>query len=141
MTVDDTLSKIEAHVKRHVSEVEFIRQNGMEPSKTPLESPFTEPLRRAVTAAMVRSRCLFLRWGQPARLRMDEDFGVHSFGTPYANHDEANHAQREPRSRAFHQGDQDRRRCWRCWDWGLGTGLDERKCVLTHFRSSQSPVC
>ncbi|MCB0114340.1 MAG: M20/M25/M40 family metallo-hydrolase, partial [Caldilineaceae bacterium] len=96
MTVDDTLSKIEAHVKRHAPEVEFIRQNGMEPSKTPLESPFTEPLRRAVTAAYGEEPLLVpAMGGSLPDYVWTKILGVHSFGTPYANHDEANHAPNE----------------------------------------------
>lgn len=94
--VDEILDKIEAHVARHAPEVEFIRQGGMEPSSTPLDSPFTRPLRQAIFAA----------WGQEPLLVppmggslpdyvWTQILGVHSFIIPYANHDEANHAPNE----------------------------------------------
>ncbi len=94
--VDEILDKIEAHVARHAPEVEFIRQGGMEPSSTPLDSPFTRPLRQAIFAA----------WGQEPLLVppmggslpdyvWTQILGVHSFIIPYANHDEANHVPNE----------------------------------------------
>jgi acetylornithine deacetylase/succinyl-diaminopimelate desuccinylase-like protein len=96
MTVDDTLDKIEDHVRRHAPEVEFIRQDGMEPSKTPLESPFTEPLRRAFVEAQGEEPLLVpAMGGSLPDYVWTKILGVHSFGTPYANHDEANHAPNE----------------------------------------------
>lgn len=96
MTVDDTLDKIEAHVKRHAPEVEFIRLHGMEPSKTPLESAFTEPLRQAILDAQGEDPLLVpAMGGSLPDYVWTKILGVHSFGTPYANHDEANHAPNE----------------------------------------------
>jgi acetylornithine deacetylase/succinyl-diaminopimelate desuccinylase-like protein len=96
MTVDDILDKIEAHVRRHAPEVEFIRQDGMDPSKTPLESPFTEPLRRAFVEAQGEEPLLVpAMGGSLPDYVWTKILGVHSFGTPYANHDEANHAPNE----------------------------------------------
>ncbi len=95
-SVDEILDKVEAHVARHAPEVTVIRQGGMEPSSTPLDSPFTAPLRQAILAA----------WGQEPLLVppmggslpdyvWTKILGVPSFITPYANHDEANHAPNE----------------------------------------------
>jgi acetylornithine deacetylase/succinyl-diaminopimelate desuccinylase-like protein len=94
--VDEILDKVEAHVARHAPEVTVIRQGGMEPSSTPLDSPFTAPLRQAILAA----------WGQEPLLVppmggslpdyvWTKILGVPSFIIPYANHDEANHAPNE----------------------------------------------
>ena len=94
--IDDTLDKIEAHVKRHAPEVEFIRLHGMEPSKTPLESAFTEPLRQAILDAQGEDPLLVpAMGGSLPDYVWTKILGVHSFGTPYANHDEANHAPTE----------------------------------------------
>lgn len=95
-SVDEILDKVEAHVARHAPEVTVIRQGGMEPSSTPLDSPFTAPLRQAILAA----------WGQEPLLVppmggslpdyvWTKILGVPSFIIPYANHDEANHAPNE----------------------------------------------
>jgi acetylornithine deacetylase/succinyl-diaminopimelate desuccinylase-like protein len=95
-SVDEILDKVEAHVKRHAPEVEFIRQGGMEPSKTPLESPFTEPLRRAFVAAQGEEPLLVpAMGGSLPDYVWTKILGVHAFITPYANHDEANHAPNE----------------------------------------------
>lgn len=94
--VDEILDKVEAHVKRHAPEVEFIRQGGMEPSKTPLESPFTVPLRQAFVAAQGEEPILVpTMGGSLPDYVWTKILGVHSFITPYANHDEANHAPNE----------------------------------------------
>jgi acetylornithine deacetylase/succinyl-diaminopimelate desuccinylase-like protein len=95
-SVDEILDKVEAHVKRHAPEVEFIRQGGMDPSKTPLESPFTVPLRQAFVAAQGEEPLLVpAMGGSLPDYVWTKILGVHSFITPYANHDEANHAPNE----------------------------------------------
>ena len=94
--VDDILNKVEAHVKQHAPEVEFIRQGGMEPSKTPLESPYTEPLRQAFVAAQGEEPLLMpAMGGSLPDYVWTKILGVPAFLTPYANHDEANHAPNE----------------------------------------------
>src|SRR5690242_2544466 len=50
-TADEILAKVKAHVQRHAPEVSVISHGGMDPSKTPLDSPFTDLLRQAITAA------------------------------------------------------------------------------------------
>jgi acetylornithine deacetylase/succinyl-diaminopimelate desuccinylase-like protein len=95
-SVDEILDKVEAHVKRHAPEVEFIRQGGMEPSKTPLESPFTVPLRQAFVTAQGEEPLLIpAMGGSLPDYVWTKILGVHAFITPYANHDEANHAPNE----------------------------------------------
>jgi acetylornithine deacetylase/succinyl-diaminopimelate desuccinylase-like protein len=94
--VDEILDKVEAHVKRYAPEVTFIRENGMEPSRTPLESPYTEPLRRAFVAAQgVEPLLMPAMGGSLPDYVWTKILGVHAFTTPYANHDEANHAPNE----------------------------------------------
>jgi acetylornithine deacetylase/succinyl-diaminopimelate desuccinylase-like protein len=93
---DDIFAKLEAHVRRHAPEVEVVRQGCMEPSKTPLDSPYTEKLQAGITAAQ----------GQPALLvpalggslpdyAFTQILGIPAFTIPYANADESNHAPNE----------------------------------------------
>ncbi|MEM7536466.1 MAG: M20/M25/M40 family metallo-hydrolase [Chloroflexota bacterium] len=95
-SVDDILDKVEAHVKHHAPEVEVVRQGGMEPSKTPLESVYTEPIRQAFIAAQGEEPLLVpAMGGSLPDYVWTKQLGVPSFQTPYANHDEANHAPNE----------------------------------------------
>jgi acetylornithine deacetylase/succinyl-diaminopimelate desuccinylase-like protein len=95
-SVEEIFEKVEAHVKRHAPEVKFIRQGGMEPSKTPIESPFTAPLRQAYVSAQGEEPLLVpAMGGSLPDYVWTKILGVPSFQTPYANHDEANHAPNE----------------------------------------------
>ena len=94
--VDDVFAKLEAHVAKHAPEVEFIRQAGMEPSRTPLDSPFTEPLRRAVAAGQgVEPLLVPAMGGSLPDYVFTKILGIPAFVVPYANPDEANHAPNE----------------------------------------------
>ena len=94
--VDEILDKVEAHVARHAPEVTVVRQGGMEPSSTPLDSPFTEPLRQAILAAWgVEPLLVPPMGGSLPDYVWTKILGVPSFIVPYANHDEANHAPNE----------------------------------------------
>lgn len=95
-SVDEIMDKVEAHVKRHAPEVEMRRDAGMEPSKTPLEIPFTEPLRQAFVAAQGEEPLLMpAMGGSLPDYVWTKILGVPAVMTPYANHDEANHAPNE----------------------------------------------
>ena len=50
-TADEIFAKVEAHVRRHAPGVDFIRQGGMDPSKTPLDSAYVEPIRQGIVTA------------------------------------------------------------------------------------------
>jgi acetylornithine deacetylase/succinyl-diaminopimelate desuccinylase-like protein len=92
-SVDEIFERVEAHVKRVAPEVEFIRQAGMEPSKTPLDSPFAEPIRRALHQAQGAEPLLIpAMGGSLPDYVFTRILGVPSFVVPYANADEANHA-------------------------------------------------
>lgn len=102
MSIDDAFAKIEAHVKKHASlaacgcEVQFIRQGGMEPSRTPIDSPFTAPLVQAMTLAQGETPLLVPSvGGSLPDYVFTKILGVPAFVTPYANADEANHAPNE----------------------------------------------
>ena len=95
-SVEEIFSKVEAHVRQHAPEVEFIRQGGMEPSKTPLDSPFVEPLKEALRIATGQEPLLFpAMGGSLPDYVFTKILGIPDFTVPYANADEANHAPNE----------------------------------------------
>jgi len=96
MSVSKTLARIKAHVARHAPEVELIYQGGMEPSKTPLESPYTAPILDALRAGQAEKPLLVpSAGGSLPDYVFTKILGVPAFGTPYANPDERNHAPNE----------------------------------------------
>jgi len=95
-TVADVAAKVEAHLRRHAPGVEIVWQGTMEPSKTPLDSPYTEPLRRAVAAAQGEEPLLVpALGGSLPEYVFTKTLGIPAFTVPYANADEANHAPNE----------------------------------------------
>jgi acetylornithine deacetylase/succinyl-diaminopimelate desuccinylase-like protein len=96
MTVEDTFAKVESHVRKYAPDVELIRMGAMEPSKTPLESPFAEPLRQAVLQAQGEDPLLVpALGGSLPDYVFTKILGIPAFTVPYANADEANHAPNE----------------------------------------------
>jgi acetylornithine deacetylase/succinyl-diaminopimelate desuccinylase-like protein len=95
-TADEVWAKLQAHVRDRAPEVELIRQGSMDPSKTPLDSPWAEPLRRAIAAAQGEPPLLVpALGGSLPDYVFTKILGVPAFGVPYANADEANHAPNE----------------------------------------------
>ena len=95
-TVDEILDKVAAHVRRHTPDVQFVPQQGMDPSKTPIDSPFTPLLLRALAAGQGEEPLIIPAvGGSLPEYVWTKVLGVHAFVTPYANHDEANHAPNE----------------------------------------------
>jgi acetylornithine deacetylase/succinyl-diaminopimelate desuccinylase-like protein len=95
-TVEEIFAKVEAHIRRHAPGVEFIRQGGMDPSKTPLDSPYVEPLRQAIVAAQGEEPLLIpAMGGSLPDYVFTKILGIPAFTVPYANADEANHAPNE----------------------------------------------
>ncbi|MGE7473585.1 M20/M25/M40 family metallo-hydrolase [Bosea sp. NPDC003192] len=94
---ENILRKVAAHVAEHAPEVEFIATDaGMLPSKTPIASPFTAPLRRAFVAAQgVEPLLIPAGFGSLPGYAFTRILGIPAFVTPYANPDEANHAPNE----------------------------------------------
>lgn len=93
---DDILDKIEAHVKKHAPDVEFVRVESTLPSKTPLDSPFSEVVQRAVRLAQEVEPLIYPSLGGTLpEFVFTKILGTHSFVVPYANADEANHAPNE----------------------------------------------
>lgn len=96
MTPADVFAKVEAHVKRHAPEVEFVPGFGMLPSKTPLESPYGATIRRAVQIAQGVTPLEYPAvGGSLPDYVFTKVLGIPAFVVPYANADEANHAPNE----------------------------------------------
>jgi acetylornithine deacetylase/succinyl-diaminopimelate desuccinylase-like protein len=95
-TADDIWTKVEAHVRRHAPGVEIIRQGSMDPSKTPLDSPYAVPIRQGIAAAQGAEPLLVpALGGSLPDYVFTKTLGIPAFGVPYANADEANHAPNE----------------------------------------------
>ncbi len=95
-TTDEIFAKVEAHVRRHAPEVTLIRHGAMEPSKTPMDSPFTKPIVRALTAAQGEEPLLVpALGGSLPDYVFTKILGIPAFTVPYANADESNHAPNE----------------------------------------------
>ena len=95
-SADEIFAKVVAHVRLHAPGVEVIHQGSMEPSKTPLDSPFTEPLRRAIEAAQgIEPLLVPAMGGSLPDYVFTKTLGIPAFVVPYANADEANHAPNE----------------------------------------------
>ena len=95
-TAGEILAKVKAHVQRHAPEVSVTSYGGMDPSKTPLDSPFTEPLRQAIIAAQGAAPLLLPAKGASLpNYVFTKTLGIPAFGVPYANADESNHAPNE----------------------------------------------
>lgn len=92
----DVFEKVKAHVERHAPAVELVWQGGMEPSKTPLDSPYTETIRRAIRAAQGEEPLLQPAMGGSLPTYVfKETLNLPTFTVPYANADEDNHAPNE----------------------------------------------
>lgn len=95
-TAEEILAKVMAHVLHHAPEVSVISFGGMDPSKTPLDSPFTGPLRQAIIAAQGAEPLLVPAKGASLpNYVFTKTLGIPAFGVPYANADESNHAPNE----------------------------------------------
>ena len=96
MTPAEVFAKVAAHVSKHAPEVEFVPLNGMLPSKTPMDSPFAEPIRQAIVDAQGVEPLLYpSAGGSLPDYVFTKILGTHAFVVPYANADEANHAPNE----------------------------------------------
>ncbi len=96
MTPEHVLNKIEEHIARHAPDVELVRRGGMLPSKTPMESEFTSPIKQAITMAHGVEPLLYPSLGASLPdYVFTKTLGIPAFVVPYANADEANHAPNE----------------------------------------------
>lgn len=95
-TAAEVFAMVEAHVRRHAPDVEVIWQGGMDPSKTPLDSPFAAPIRQGIIAAQSQEPLLVpAMGGSLPDYVFTKLLGIPAFVVPYANADEANHAPNE----------------------------------------------
>lgn len=95
-TAEEILAKVQAHIQRHAPEVSVHSHGAMDPSKTPLDSPFAGPIRQAVRAAQGADPLLVpAMGGSLPNYVFTKTLGIPAFGVPYANADEANHAPNE----------------------------------------------
>ena len=89
----DVYEKLVAHVRRHAPGVEFVRQGSMEPSRTPMDSAFTVPIRAGMAAAQGADPLLVPVLGGSLPLHVFTGvLGLPTFGIPLGNPDQANHA-------------------------------------------------
>lgn len=96
LTPEYVLEKVALHVARHAPDVEFVPMGGMLPSKTPMDSPYAEPIRRGLLAARGVEPLLYPTLGASLPdYVFTKILGVPAFIVPYANADEANHAPNE----------------------------------------------
>lgn len=96
MSAADIFARVKAHVARHAPEVEVVFQGSMEPSKTPIESIYTEPLRRGIVDAQgIEPLFVPALGGSLPDYVFTKILGIPAFTIPYANADEANHAPNE----------------------------------------------
>jgi acetylornithine deacetylase/succinyl-diaminopimelate desuccinylase-like protein len=92
----EILAKVKAHVQRYAPEVTVLSHGAMDPSKTPLDSPYTELLRQAIVSAQGEEPLLVpAMGGSLPNYVFTRTLGIPAFGVPYANADEANHAPNE----------------------------------------------
>ena len=95
-TPDQVFDLIVGHVARHAPEVEVVRLNSMEPSRTSIASPFTERSVRAIERAQGKRPLLYPVIGASLPNHVfTRTLGLPVFIIPYANADQANHAPNE----------------------------------------------
>jgi acetylornithine deacetylase/succinyl-diaminopimelate desuccinylase-like protein len=93
---DEVWAKLVAHVQKHAPTVEVIHHGSMDPSKTPLDSPYAEPIRRALAAVEGEEPLIVpAMGGSLPEYAFTRTLGVPCFGVPFGNPDEANHAPNE----------------------------------------------
>jgi len=95
-SAEDIFARVQAHVREYAPDVEIIYQGAMDPSKTPLDSPYAGPMRRAISLAQGQDPLLVpALGGSLPQYVFTKILGMPVFGVPYANADEANHAPNE----------------------------------------------
>lgn len=102
MSVAEATTKIQTHIDQFVAmhptgcEITCKFTGGMEPSRTPIDSAYTAPIVRAMTAAQGALPMLVpSAGGSLPNYVFTKILGVPAYDTPYGNPDEANHAPNE----------------------------------------------
>lgn len=95
-TADHVFDLVVQHVARHAPSVQVMRLNSMEPSKTPVASPFTARVLRSVESGQGRRPLLYPVVGASLpNYVFTGTLGLPAFLVPYANADQSNHAPNE----------------------------------------------
>ncbi len=95
-SVEEIAAKVAAHVASRAPTVEFIAQGGMDPSKTPIDSPYAAPILAGMALGQGEQPLVVpAMGGSLPDYVWTKTLGVPAFVTPYANADEANHAPNE----------------------------------------------
>lgn len=93
---EEILDLVEDHIRQRVPHAEFIRLQSMEPSKTPMDSPFTPLIQSAISVAHGVEPLLYpCVGGSLPDYVFTKRLGLPIFLIPYANSDQANHAPNE----------------------------------------------
>jgi acetylornithine deacetylase/succinyl-diaminopimelate desuccinylase-like protein len=93
---DNVFELIQRHVARHAPSVEVIRLNSMLPSKTPVESSYTQVIVEGVTSGQRQTPLLYPTVGASLPdYVFTKILGIPAFLVPYANADQSNHAPNE----------------------------------------------
>jgi acetylornithine deacetylase/succinyl-diaminopimelate desuccinylase-like protein len=95
-SADQVFDLVERHVARHAPDVEVVRLNSMEPSRTPIDSPWTERIVQAIERAHGCRPHLYPMVGASLPNHVfTGTLGLPTYVVPYANADQANHAPNE----------------------------------------------
>lgn len=95
-TPDEVFELVVKHVARYAPSVEVVRLNSMEPSKTSIESPYTQNIETAIEMAQGKRPLLYpVVGGSLPDYVFTKILGLPAFLIPYANSDQANHAPNE----------------------------------------------
>lgn len=96
LTPEIAFDRITAHAAKHAPDVDVICHHGMFPSKTPLDSPYSALVQRAIVAARGVEPLLYPSLGGSLPdYVFSKILEKPSFVVPYANADGANHAPNE----------------------------------------------
>ena len=84
-------------MRKHAPEVTVVAHGaGMQPSKTPMTSPYAARIRRAIASAHGSEPLIYpAGFGSLPGYAFTRILGIPAFVTPYGNADEANHAPNE----------------------------------------------
>ena len=88
----DVYEQLEAHVRRHAPGSSSSARARMEPSWTPMDSPFTEPIRAGMAAAQADPLLVLVLGGSLPLHVFTGVLGLPTFGILLGNPDQANHA-------------------------------------------------
>ncbi|MCQ8192702.1 M20/M25/M40 family metallo-hydrolase [Streptomyces rugosispiralis] len=94
---DDIFAKVRAHVQKHAPGITVTRSDGsMEPSKTPIDCPYVEPVSRAIIAAQGQEPVLWPGNGGSLPLYVfTKTLGMPTIHVPCGNADQSQHGPNE----------------------------------------------